>query len=43
MIHRNPQAKIRRFARLPFDNAGFVHYSLQEDAGAAIFLFKALH
>jgi hypothetical protein len=43
MIHRNPEAKIRRFALRPYDAAGFVHYLLQEDAGTAIFLFKALH
>jgi len=43
MIHRNPEAKIRSFALLLCDTAGVVHYSLQEDAGAAIFLFKALH
>jgi len=26
MIHRNPEAKIRRFALRPYDTAGYVRY-----------------
>jgi hypothetical protein len=38
MIHRNPEAKTRRFALRPYDTAGYVRYSLQERAGTSIFL-----